>query len=179
MNKRIYKLIPIVVLSIVFASCRVVGPKYTKPVVPAPASFRGAIDAPVGTDNSSLADLKWFEVFKDEALQELIRTALVRNHDLRDAVVRVDAGRASLGLARADQVPTIGASADVTTLRNSSNGSLPFADSFEQRRTFGSVALNLLSYEVDLWGRLKRSTEAAQAELLATEENRKAVVTTL
>lgn len=180
MNNRVQKLIPIVLLSaLLLASCRVVGPNYSKPMVPAPASFRGAIDAPVGTDNSSLADLKWFEVFKDEALQELIRSALVRNHDLRDAVVRVDAGRASLGLAKADQAPTIGASADVTTLRTSSNGSFPFANGFDQRRTFGSVALNLLSYEVDLWGRLKRSTEAAQAELLATEENRKAVVTTL
>jgi multidrug efflux system outer membrane protein len=179
MNNRIHKLIPIVVLSVVLASCRVVGPNYSKPIVPAPASFRGAVDAPVGADNSSLADLKWFEVFKDEALQELVRTALVRNHDLRDAVVRVDAGRANLGLAKADQVPTIGASADVTSLRASNAGSFPVPDGFQQRRAFGSVALNLVSYEVDLWGRLKRSTEAAQANLLATEENRKAVVTTL
>jgi multidrug efflux system outer membrane protein len=133
----------------------------------------------VPADTVSLADLKWFEVFKDEALQDLIRTALEQNYDLRDAVVRVDAARASLGVTKADQTPTIGVGVDVTTLRSSRNGSFPFPEGFEQRRTFGSVALNLLTFEADVWGRLKRATEASRANLLASEENRKAVVTTL
>jgi multidrug efflux system outer membrane protein len=126
-----------------------------------------------------LADLKWFEVFKDEALQELIRTALVKNYDLRDAVVRVDAARANLGIARADRLPTVGVSTEIASVRTSRSGSFPLPDGFEQRRTFGNVVLNLLSFEVDVWGRLQRATEAARADLLATEENRKAVVTTL
>jgi multidrug efflux system outer membrane protein len=163
----------------VLASCRVVGPNYVRPVVPAPATFRGAPDAATTSDTASLADLRWFEVFKDEALQDLIQTALEENHDLRDAVVRVNAARANLGITKADQTPTIGAGVEVTTLRSSRNGSFPFPEGFEQRRTFGSVALNLLTFEADVWGRLKRSTEAARANLLATEENRKAVVTTL
>jgi multidrug efflux system outer membrane protein len=162
-----------------FASCRVVGPAYRKPIVPAPATFRGAVDAPTPVDTASLADLKWFEVFKDEALQALIRTALERNYDLRDAVVRVGAARATLGITRADETPTIAVGADFSTIRSSRSGSFPLPEGFEQRRTFGSVALNLLTFEADIWGRLKRATEGARANLLATEENRKAVVTTL
>jgi multidrug efflux system outer membrane protein len=173
------KLILFVLMAGVLASCRVVGPKYVKPVIPAPETFRGAPDASASSDTASLADLRWFEVFKDEALQDLIQTALEENHDLRDAVVRVNAARANLGITKADETPTIGAGFELTTLRSSRDGSFPFPEGFEQRRTFGSVALNLLTFEADVWGRLKRSTEAARANLLASEENRKAIVTTL
>jgi multidrug efflux system outer membrane protein len=125
-----------------------------------------------------LADIKWFELFKDSELKELIRIALVQNYDLRDAVARVDAARANLGITRADQFPTFAASADITTLRNSTSGAFPLPEAV-QKRTFGGVALNLLSFEVDLWGRLRRATEAARADLLASEESRKAVIATL
>jgi multidrug efflux system outer membrane protein len=94
-------------------------------------------------------------------------------------VVRVDAARAILGLTRADQFPTIDASAGVTTVRTSTSGTFPLPEGFDQTRSFGTVALNLFSFEVDVWGRLRRATEAARADLLASEENRKAVVTTL
>jgi outer membrane protein, multidrug efflux system len=169
----------IVTLMVSLLTGCLVGPNYRRPTVKPPDVFRGGPDATPPADTTSLADLKWFEVFKDERLQELIRTALVANYDLRDAVARVDAARANLGIARADQLPNVAASADVTTLRNSASGSFPLPQGFEQGRTFGSVALNLLSFEVDVWGRLRRATEAARADLLATEENRKAVVTTL
>jgi multidrug efflux system outer membrane protein len=160
---------------LLLTSCRVVGPTYTKPVIPAPSEFRGVVDASAPGDARSVADSRWFEIFKDEALQELIHTALDQNYDLRDAVVRVNAASASLGLARADQRPTIEAGLNVTTLRSAS----PLSEGFEQRRTFGSVALNLLSFEADVWGRLRSATEAAKASLLAQEENRRAVVATL
>ena len=126
-----------------------------------------------------MADLKWFEVFKDERLQEMIRTALVRNHDLRDAVARVEAARASLGITRADQFPTVEAGASVTKARSSSSGTFPLPQGADQTRTFGAVGVNLLSFEVDVWGRLRRATEAARADLLASDHNRKAVITTL
>src|SRR5687767_15448832 len=67
----------------------------------------------------------------------------------------------------------------MTTVRTSRTGSFPVPEGFDQKRTFGSVVLNLFSFEADIWGRLRRATEAARADLLATEENRKAVVTTL
>jgi outer membrane protein, multidrug efflux system len=153
-----------------------VGPNYSRPPVTAPPVFRGADRAT--QDTASLADLKWFDVFKDQRLQEMIRTALVQNHDLRDAVVRVEAARANLGITRADQFPTIDASAGITASRISSSGSVPLPQGVDQTRTFGNVA-GLLSFEVDVWGRLRRATEAARADLLASDENRKAVVTTL
>jgi multidrug efflux system outer membrane protein len=173
MNKR---LILIAVIVSLLSAC-MAGPKYRKPEVKSPAVFRA--DPAATPDPSSLADLKWFEVFKDERLQELIRTALVQNYDLREAVARVNAARANLGITRSDQFPTITTGADVTTLRNSAGGSFPIPSGVSLDRTFGGVVLNLLSFELDLWGRLRRATEAARADLLAADENRKAVITTL
>jgi outer membrane protein, multidrug efflux system len=155
-----------------------VGPNYHRPVVKPPDVFRSSPDPTPPTDLSSLADLKWFELFKDSQLQELIRTALVQNYDLRTAVARVEAARANLGITRADQFPNIAASGEITTLRNSTSGAFPLPQGV-QNRTFGGVALNLLSFEVDIWGRLRRATEAARADLLASEENRKTVITTV
>jgi outer membrane protein, multidrug efflux system len=174
MNKRLILLAVIVSL---LSGC-MAGPKYRKPEVKAPAVFRA--DPAATPDPNSLADLRWFEVFKDERLQELIRTALVQNYDLREAVARVNAARANLGITRSDQFPTIAAGADMTTLRNSTGGQFAgIGGGFARDRTFGTVVLNLLSFELDLWGRLRRATEAARADLLAAEENRKAVITTL
>ena len=171
-------ILPIVVAAFL-AGCTV-GPNYQRPAVPAPANFR----APEGTstaDPTSVGDLKWFEVFKDERLQELVRTALEQNYDLRDAVARVDASRAQLGMTRSDQLPGVAAGANISTVRLSRNGQTPLPVSFvrSQDRTFGGAALDLLSYEVDIWGKLRRATEAARANLLSAEENRKAVRTTL
>jgi len=160
------------------AGCTV-GPKYRRPIVEPPSAFRGTGDRAAAPDPNSLADLKWFEVFKDEQLQELVRTALSNNYDLHLAVARVSAARANLGITRSDQFLNVTAGADMTTLRISSSGQFALPGGFSRDRTFGAVMLNLLSFEVDIWGRLRRATEAARADLLATEENRKAVVTTI
>jgi len=165
--------------AILLAGCTV-GPNYRRPAIPTPEAFR--TPAPLAqNESSSLADLKWFEVFRDEKLQGLVRTALAQNYDLRDAVARVEAARANLGITRSEQYPNFGAEGDITTTRFSRAGSLPLPASLvpSQNRTFGTAALNLLSFEVDIWGRLRRATEAARANLLNAEENRKAVVTTL
>jgi outer membrane protein, multidrug efflux system len=167
-----------VIVSLLSAGCTV-GPKYSRPVVTPPSVYRGGIGPAAATSPDSLADLRWFEVFKDERLQELIKTALVYNYDLREAVARVDAARANLGITRSDQFPNINTSVDIATLRNSSSGQFVLPSGFRRDRTFGTVVLDLLSFEVDIWGRLRRATEAARADLLAAEENRKAVVTTL
>ena len=169
----------IVASGILLTGCTA-GPNYKRPVVQVPAGFRGL--APLPEDQAkSLADLKWFEVFQDEQLQQLVRTALAHNYDLRDAVTRVEEARANLGITRANQFPQANASGDLDVTRISRNGSLPLPASFvpNQNRNYGQAGLNLLSYEIDLWGRLRRSTEAARANLLNTEENRKAVVTTV
>jgi multidrug efflux system outer membrane protein len=156
-----------------------VGPNYHRPAVQTPQTFRAP--TPLPSETASLANLEWWKVFKDERLQGLVRTALTQNYDLRDAVARVEAARANLGITRSNQFPNADASGYVQANRLSRNGSLPLSQAFvpSQNRGFGDATLNLLSFEVDLWGRLRRATEAARANLLGAEENRKAVVTTL
>ena len=168
----------VLLLTSLMTSCTV-GPKYQRAKVQAPSVYRGVADPAGQPDPQTLADTKWFDVFKDDKLQELIRSALVSNYDLREAVARVDQARASYGITRSDQFPTITGSSDITTERISRSGSLTLPEVFKRDRTFGSVLLNLLTFEVDVWGRLRRATEAARADLLASEETRKAVVTTL
>jgi outer membrane protein, multidrug efflux system len=152
--------------------------KYERPPVKTPDTFRGA-DGALPSDQSSIGDLKWFEVFKDDELQKLIRTAMIQNYDLRAAVARVNAERANLGLARSNQFPQFEAGADLTTTRTSRNGELAASGQGGHTRSFGSVFLNLLNFELDIWGRLRQQTKAARAELRASEEDRKAVMTTV
>src|SRR5579872_3517348 len=166
-------------VGVLFAGCTV-GPNYKRPATATPATFRAP--QPLPPDQAeSLADLKWFQVFKDAQLQELIRTALVRNYDLRDAIARVEAARAQLGITRSDQFPNFAASGGVQINRLSRDGATPIPEALlpSQNRNFGTAALQLLSFEIDIWGRLRRATEAARANLLGAEENRQAVVTTL
>ena len=155
-----------------------VGPDYRRPPVTAPGLFRGSLIS-TAPDPQSIGDLKWFEIFKDEQLQELIRTALVQNYDLRDAIARVDTARANLGITQADQYPNFGVGADVTAAEQSRRGQFTIPRGTSRQRTFGTVFLNLFTFEIDIWGRLRRATEAARAELLAADWNRKAVITTL
>ncbi len=171
--------IAIAAAAALLAGCTV-GPNYVRPSVNPPASFRAPEPLPP-QQAASLATLKWFEVFKDEQLQELIRTALAQNYDLRDAVTRVDEARANLGITRSNQYPQLDASGNIEFTRLSRDGNLPLPASFvpSQNRNWGQASLNILSFEVDLWGRLRRATESARASLLNADENRKAVVTTL
>ena len=101
----------------------------------------------------------------------------MQSYDLRLAVARINAARANLGLARSDQFPQFAASADLTTSRLSSNGPSGAFGQGGKSRSFGSVVLSLLTFELDVWGRLRQQTKAARAELRASEEDRKAVQT--
>ena len=150
--------------------------KYEPPKVATPADFRSAVASP---DAQTLADAKWFEVFKDEKLQDLIREALFHNYDLRASVARIDAARASLGIPRSEQFPTVGGGANITTQRVSRDGAFTLPEPVSQNRSFGSILTSLFSYELDIWGRLKKQTAAARADLLASEEARRAVTTTI
>src|SRR5262249_29514350 len=147
-----------------FLTACTVGPNYHRPAVQVPESFRTPSPLPAA-EAESLADMKWFAVFKDESLQDLIQTALENNWDLRTAVANVEAERAILGITRSTQYPNITTSAAAETTRLSRNGSFALPSSFaaSQDRTFGQTALNLLSFEVDIWGRLRRATEASRA----------------
>src|SRR5579871_2356044 len=168
-----YPLAATLLAATLMSSCAV-GPNYVRPTVQVPASFRAPEPLPA-SDAASLADEKWFEVFKDEKLQDLIHTALQGNYDLRDAVARVEQARANLGVTRSNQLPQLSAGGEVEFTRLSRDGSLALPATFvqNQNRTWGQGSLNLLSFELDIWGRLRRSTEAARAGLLNAEENRK------
>lgn len=159
------------VLSLVLAGCAL-GPDYRRPTVPSPGAWRDGTPTP---DPASLADLAWWELFEDDELRTLIRTAIEENKDLRIAVTRVDQARAQLGITRAARFPQVDAGASATTNRTSEN---------VRPRGFGGETSVLsttadLSFEIDIWGRLRRASEAARAELLASEEARHAVVMTL
>ena len=147
------------------------------PPVQTPDAYRGA-DATTQTGAQSFGDLRWFEVFKDERLQELIRIAVIQNYDLGRAVARINAARAQLGLARADQYPNLDVSADgsVTRLpKGGSQGELP--NGTQRNVSFGRVLLNLLTFEIDIWGRVRNTKNARAADLAATEEDRNAALT--
>jgi outer membrane protein, multidrug efflux system len=174
-----YPLIAVTFAAVLLSSCTV-GPKYVRPTVTTPENFRAPEPLP-SSQAASLADLKWFEVFKDEKLQGLVRTALEQNYDLRDAVARVEQARANLGITHSNQLPQLSTDGNLQITRLSRNGDFPLPVSFvpNQNRNWGQAMLNLLSFEVDIWGRLRRATEAARANLLNADENRQAVVTTL
>jgi multidrug efflux system outer membrane protein len=173
------RLVVVFLFAMALAGCAA-GPNYQRPPVQTPENFRAPDPLPA-PQAASLADLKWWEVFKDDKLQDLIRAALAANYDLRDAVARVEGARASLGVARSNQLPQVGASGDINFTRLSREGATPLPATFlsSQNRNWGEAMLNLLSFEVDIWGRLRRATEAARANLLSAEDYRKAVVVTL
>jgi multidrug efflux system outer membrane protein len=173
----VHRLITALLAVSLFAGSALAQKKYQRPPVKTPDTFRGAdLAAP---DQTSIGDLKWFEVFKDEELQKLVRTAMSQNYDLRAAVARINAARANLGLARSDQFPQFEIGSDLTTTRTSRNGQFGASNQGGRTRSFGSVLLNLLNFEIDVWGRLRQQTKAARAELQASEEDRKAAMTTV
>ena len=166
-------------LAVLLAGCAV-GPNYTRPKLAVPSAFRAPEPLPAD-QAASFADLPWFDVFKDDELRTLVRAALASNYDLREAVARVDAARAVAGITRSNQFPNFVAAGAIDFNRLSRDGATRVSPAIlpSQNRNFGTAGLNLLSFEIDLWGKLRRATEAARADLLGAEENRRAIVTIL
>ena len=105
--------------------------------------------------------------------------SLENNYDLREAIARVGLAEANYGITRSDRFPTFTGSADFVTEKLSRSGQLKIPEPIETKRSFGSVLLNLLTFELDIWGRVRKATEAAKADLLASEETRRTVITTV
>jgi multidrug efflux system outer membrane protein len=168
---------PVILLLAAAAAGCTVGPNYKRPVVAVPASYRGAAaPEPAAADAMSIGDRAWWEVFEDDQLRELIRTALEQNLDLRVAATRILEAQARLGVTRADQFPTVEAGASASRTRVAKSV-VPFPLDPYQRRDFQLTAG--AAWEIDFWGKFRRATEAARASLLASEWGRRAVATTL
>jgi multidrug efflux system outer membrane protein len=165
----------LVLLSIaLLASGCTVGPNYKRPIVAVPGSYRGMIpEQTTQTQIASLGDQKWWEIFQDEQLRAFIRTALQQNYDLRIAASRVIEAQAQVGITRADQFPSLSGGAGIADLRSARSKFLP-----EFETSTGQVNLSA-AWELDFWGKFRRATEAARANLLASEWARQEVVSTL
>ncbi|HKW33920.1 MAG TPA: efflux transporter outer membrane subunit [Candidatus Acidoferrum sp.] len=151
-----------------------VGPNYKRPAVSAPDSYRGLTPEEAEKKQAaSIGDQKWWDVFHDEQLRSLIRTALQQNYDARIAASRILAAQAQLGITRANQFPNLSAGAGISDNRSARSKLLsPFEGST------GNVNLSA-AWELDFWGKYRRATEAARANLLASEWARQEVLATL
>ena len=151
-----------------------VGPNYKRPKVDAPPTYRGLTpEEAARNDVKSLADEKWWGIFQDQQLQDLIKTALQENYDVRIAATRILEAQARLGITRSDQFPTVTAGAGSNIQRSQQQKFLPAIETSAHRVSLG------LDWDLDFWGRFRRATEAARANLVASEWARREVITEL
>jgi outer membrane protein, multidrug efflux system len=167
-------LVAIALAALLVPGCAV-GPNYSRPEMPTPPAYRffeGEAQA------QSLADAPWWEVLKDPVLQELVREAIARNLDLRVATARVAEARAQYGIARSFLFPEVGLAAGYSAQQVSRLSEPPQGTA--KGKTYQNYSAGFaLSWEIDLFGRIRREKESAFAAYLATEEGRRAAVITL
>ncbi len=163
----------IVVAAAALAGCAI-GPDYKRPTVAEPPTFRGQVT----TEAESLADAPWWDLFRDPILKLLIREALQHNYDVAIAAARVREARAAFVVTRSDLFPSLDYDAGVSRskvgpgIQGRPGGPVPNAS------TFYSATMSM-SWELDIWGRIRRATEASRATLFATEDARRGVWLTL
>ena len=160
------------VWGLVLLSGCAVGPNYKRPVIDSPTAFRGENQA----TNSPYSDLAWWEVYRDDTLQALIREALTNNYDFRIAMARVEQARALAMQARSQFVPSVTYSGTVSRGRND-----VFGSEFPNNGSTVNSAVSTLNvfWEVDIWGRVRRLNESASAQFLASAEAQHSVLLTL
>ena len=163
--RRLARWLTVAGMSALLASCAM-GPDYERPEVEVPDSYRTE-----SIPGESFANLKWWELFDDPELVRLVEIALVNNKQLAIALARIEEARATLGFVRADMYPNLDGQF------GASRGNAVLGTPGDITENF--VLAGNLSFEVDLWGKLRRSNEAARAELLATVEARNVVTITL
>ena len=176
MRRRALARATLAALTAVLVGGCVVGPDYERPKLTPPTEYRGQVTP---LDASSLADLPWWEAFGDATLQGLIKEAIANNYDLRVAAARVQEARAQAAIARAAYFPYV----NFATNAQTSRGIAAFLGI--QNSTLANTETNLFlgavqaTWEVDIWGSIRRSNEAAIGKLLATEEGRRGVLLSL
>jgi len=163
-------------ISIVLMLCAgcTVGPNYKRPAVPVPPEYRGLPADQAGkADAASFGDQKWWDAFQDDVLRDLIKTALKQNYDVRIAAARILEARAQLGITRADQLPSVAASASSVNERIAQSVRIPSIETSAHQLSLSAA------WELDFWGRYRRATESARASLLAQEWAQRAVISSL
>jgi multidrug efflux system outer membrane protein len=161
-------------LGFLLAGCTV-GPKYQRPTIDSPDAYRGeSLSQSSAPSAESLGNEKWWDVFQDPVLQQLIRTALQQNYDVRVAAARVLQAQAQLGITRANQFPMAGTGAQAFSERNPKISSA--FPSYEAN--VAELDLSVI-WNLDFWGKYRRQTEAARASLLASEWGRRAVLSSV
>ncbi|HXM59255.1 MAG TPA: efflux transporter outer membrane subunit [Terriglobales bacterium] len=160
-----------VAIALLLISCAcTVGPEYKRPPATVPGQYRGVPQNPSNEPTGEpLAEMQWSAVFQDEALQNLIKEALTNNYDVRIAAARILEAGAVLGITRANQLPSVDA---VGSLGNTRTQPYP------GNSTAGALSIQA-SWILDFWGQYRRATQAARANLLATEYGQKVVFVTL
>ena len=162
MSKRCKIIIVLLIFSLLPISCKV-GPKYTRPKVEnSPTSY-----ANQGTDanvNDSVANVKWFDIFDDPILKDLIQKGLDNNYDLKIALARIEQSKAVLGITKADLLPNIGYAGQINS---------------KQTIAYPTSLGASMSWELDFWGKIRHETGALRNELLASDEARKVIVSSL
>jgi outer membrane protein, multidrug efflux system len=172
MNRRL----PYLILAelILLTGCTV-GPNYKRPIVGTPGSYRGDATEPTGPPTvQSLGDEKWWSVFQDSELQNLVRTGLRQNYDVRIAATRILQAREQVTITRSNQFPNLNFGFGLTGVRQPG-----IPNVFSSYSYLADQIAFSGSWNVDFWGRYRRATEAARANLLATEWGRRAVLSTL
>jgi multidrug efflux system outer membrane protein len=161
------------VVCVVSGGCTV-GPNYKKPATSVPPTFRGLTDEEAAkNDPASQGDQKWWEVYQDQELQNLIRTAVKQNYDVRIAGARILEAEAQLGITRANQYPNVSGGASLVDQRQARTPVTPPLE-------VGVGSLNVSAgWQLDFWGKFRRATEAARANLVSTEWSQREVLSTL
>src|SRR6202041_1580510 len=154
------------------ASC-MMGPKYKRPTVDVPQEYRAPAPEQAA-QASSLGNEQWWQVYQDPVLTQLIHTAIAQNYDVRIAAARVLEAQAQVGITRADQLPSANVGADIFSQQNAKVTNL-----FPAYQVNGGELNLSVIWNLDFWGKYRRQTEAARAQLLATEWGQRAVVSSL
>jgi len=161
--------IAVIMASGLVAGCKV-GPNYNRPVVQPPTAYRNVSENPQAqAQAASYADLPWWQVFQDPQLQELIRTVLKQNYDLQIATERINEARAQVTVTRSNLFPQVQGNGDFSGGKE---------HNFQTKSNFLTLTADA-AFQLDLFGKLRRATEASRAQLLATEDARQTVILTL
>jgi outer membrane protein, multidrug efflux system len=167
--KTLASFIAVIMASGLVAGCKV-GPNYNRPVVQPPTAYRNVSENPQAqAQAASYADLPWWQVFQDPQLQELIRTTLKQNYDLQIATERINEARAQVTVTRSNLFPQVQGNGDFSGGKE---------HNFQTKSNFLTLTADA-AFQLDLFGKLRRATEASRAQLLATEDARQTVILTL